>query len=155
MTRETRKLLARRYLSDASLNEFVDWAVVLLEAGQDTDHLRMLASLGNAANRADVAYYFEQSLSELGWEAPEPTSLIHHYAQDLAEDIVDGTVAPIDGCHQMYSLYCLLDAPFEMQVWLYLDDQLEQGTYRELEGADWEAAIRRAAQGFQPIESKP
>ena len=55
----------------------------------------------------------------------------------------------------MYSLYCSLDSPVAMQVWLYLDDQLEQGTYRELEGAEWEAAIRRAAQEFQPIEPEP
>ena len=112
----------------------------------------MLASLGHAPNRADVAHYFEQSLSELGWEVPELNSLIRHYAQGLAQDIVDGTIAPIEGCHQMYSLYCSLDAPVAMQVWLYLDDQLEQGTYRELEGAEWEAAIHRAAQEFQPIE---
>lgn len=152
MTRETRILLARQQLGYSSLGEFVDWAVFLLEAGTDTKHLRMLASLSHAPNRADVTFCFGQVMDELGWRAPEPLLLLYQYAQDLAKDIVDGKIAPIEGCHQMYRLYSDLDAPREMQVWLYLDDQLEEETYEELEGAVWESAIRREAQKFLQVK---
>ena len=65
MLRETSTLLARRYLGQASLGEFVNWALFLLEKGYDTEQIRMLSSRGPAPTWADVTYHFGQILDEL------------------------------------------------------------------------------------------
>ena len=148
MTRETLRLLVRRHLDWASLGDFVDWAVFLLEEGYDTEHLRMLASLGPAPTRADVDYYFGQTAQELNLTIPPSETLVHLYAKDVAQSILEGTVPPETGCHEIYAIYCNLEYPTEMMSWLYLDDNLEPGTYQELEGEKWDLAIRQEAERF-------
>ena len=148
MTRETLHLLARRHLNWASLGDFVDWAIFLLEEGYDTEHLRMLASLGPTPASADIAYYFGQTIRELNWIVPPLPILLRLYAQDIARCILDGTVPAREGCHEIYSISYDMDYPADMKSWLYLDDGLEPETYTELEGENWDLAIRQEAERF-------
>ena len=145
MTRETLTLLARRHLHRVGLSAFVDWAVFMLEAGYDTEHLRMLSILGSAPVRADIDYYFGQTLYELDWTVPPIPLLLRLYARIVAEEIVEGKAAPVEGCHAIYRVYLALDYPVEMQTWLYLDDGLEPETYQEFEGENLDKAIRQEA----------
>jgi len=126
----------------------VDWAVFMLEEGYDTEHLRMLASLGPAPSPADVDYYFGQTVQELNWVVPPTPILLRLYAKDIAQSILEGTVQPENGCHEIYGIYRDLDHPADMKSWLYLDDNLEPGTYEELEGENWDVAIRQEAWRF-------
>ncbi len=148
MTRETLYLLARRYLNRASLGDFVDWAIFLLEEGYDTEHLRMLASLGPAPVFADIEYYFGQTIRELNWIVPPLPILLRLYTQDIARCILDGTMPARDGCREIYGLSLDMNYPNDMTAWLYLDDGLEPETYRELEGENWDLAIRQEAWRF-------
>lgn len=148
MMRQTLTLLAKRHLGQIGLSAFVDWAVSLLEAGYDTEHLRMLSSLGSAPAHADIDYYFGQTLHELNWAVPPIPLLLRLYAQAIAQDILEGKATPIEGCHTIYRIYFALDYPVDMQAWLYLDDGLEPGTYQELEGESLDKAIRQEAQKF-------
>ncbi len=148
MTRETLQLLARRHLNQARLGDFVDWAVFLLEEGYDTEHLRMLASLGPAPASADIEYYFGQTICELNWIVPPLPILLRLYAQDIAQRILDGTVPALEGCHEIYGIFRDLGYPEDMKSWLYLDDGLAPETYMELEGENWDMAIRQEAWRF-------
>lgn len=148
MTHETLHLLARRHLNRTSLGDFVDWAVFLLEEGYDTEHLRMLASLGPAPASADIAYYFSQTIWELRWIVPSLPILLRLYAQDIAQRILDGKVLAVDGCHEIYGISRAMNYPEDMKSWLYLDDGLEPETYIELKGENWDLAIRQEAWRF-------
>jgi hypothetical protein len=148
MTRETLHLLARRHLDKAGLGDFVDWAVFMLEEGYDTEHLRMLASLGPAPDLADVTYSFDQTIHELNWIVAPLPILLRLYAQDIARNILEDTRPPLDGCHEIYAIYRDLGYPDDMKPWLYLDDGLEPTTCEELEGENWNLAIRQEAWRF-------
>ncbi len=148
MMRQTLCLLARRHLNRARLSDFVDWAVFMLEQGYDTEHLRMLASLGPVPLWADITYFFGQTAQELNLIVPPGETLLGLYAKDIAQSILEGTVPPETGCHEIYGIYLDLDCPTEMTSWLYLDDNLEPETYQELEGEKWSLAIRQEAWRF-------
>jgi hypothetical protein len=153
MTRETLTLLAKRHLGYISLSAFVNWAVFMLEAGYDTEHLRILSSLGSDPAHADIDHYFGQTLHELGWAVPPVPLLLRLYAQVIAQDMLEGEATPVEGCRIIYRIFLddpLNDPwdryyPIDMLAWLYLDEGLDPGTYQDLEGESLNKAIRQEA----------
>jgi len=148
MSAELRKLVAHRAIGLATGEDHVDWALAALEAGQDSEHLRMLAGLGTNPHWQDVRDYFERAREELGQELPPVGQVIPLFVSDVAQGIVDGTVAPLLGCREIYHALQVegVQVPqLEYEAWLYLEDGLEPGTYQELAGAALTEAIRREA----------
>ena len=148
MNRETIRLLAEKYMVLANHEQFADWAVSCLEAGLDTKSIRILASLQKPMFPTEVVDYFYRSLKELGWNFPEPKDCVIEYARFIAEEILCGKVSPVEGCRQIYKVVLFLEYPPELMSWLYLDEGLEPTAYRELTGAELDAAIIQEARKF-------
>ena len=148
MSAELRRLVVHRAEGLATGDEYVDWALAALEAGQDSEHLRMLAGLGAYPHWQDVRDYFGRALEELGLELPPAAQVIPEYIRDVARGILSGAVGPDAGLHKIYWALQTegVQVPQEeYETWLYLEDGLEPGTYQELRGADREMAVRKAA----------
>lgn len=148
MNFETNKLFAERYLGTAIPEDYVDWAVACLEADLDTKNVRILASLRDATSSSEVEDYFYRSLKELGWTMPAERECLFEYARDLAQQIVSGDLSPLDGCRQIYRIVYALKFPGEMYSWVYLDEGLHPENLGDLEGAEWEDAIKNEAARF-------
>ncbi len=148
MLAELRRLVAHKAMGLATGEDHVDWALASLEAGQDSEHLRMLAGLGARPHWQEVRDYFGWALEELGLELPPVEQVMPEYVRDVAGGIVSGTINPNAGCREIY--WALLTDTLqvtqeEFEAWLYLGDGLEPGTYRNLPGAELGEAIRREA----------
>lgn len=148
MNFETNKILAERYLGTATHEDFVDWAVACLEEDLDTKNIRILASLRNASSPSEVEDYFNRCLKDLGLTMPDRRACLFEYARGLAQQIVSGDLSPLEGCRQIYRVVRALKFPGEMMSWVYLDEGLQPDNFGDLEGADWEEAIKTEAARF-------
>lgn len=148
MNLETIKLLAERHMGMATYEQYIDWAVSCLEAGIDSKNIRTLASLQKPLYSSEVEDYFNRSLKDLSWELPEPKECIIEYARSFAGEILAGQVTPLEGCRKIYRVVVVLAYPRELMPWLYLDEGLEPGTYRDLTGKELDEAILKEARRF-------
>jgi hypothetical protein len=142
----TRKLLARRSIGTATSSDYVDWAVAELLAGTDTPNLRILAGLPKPPYWPDVERHFERTLMEMGLTLPEPEAYLREYVRDIARAILSGDTAPMAGCREIYQIWMDRGYPGNLGDWVYLDEGLDPGTYRQLSDSELEAAIRREAE---------
>lgn len=62
----TARILAEKALQGTCGQECIDWAVSMLEQGQDGRYLTMLAGMAPPLNHFEVADYRDRSLRELG-----------------------------------------------------------------------------------------
>ena len=145
MNFETTKILAERYLGTATHEDYVDWAVACLESDLDTKNIRILASLRNAASPSEVEDYFNRCLKDLGLTMPDHRECLFEYARGLAQQILSGDLAPLEGCSQIYRIVHELKFPGEMISWVFLDEGLHPENLEDLEGADWDDAIKSEA----------
>lgn len=148
MNLETIKLLAERHMGIATYEQYIDWAVSCLESGIDSKNIRILASLQKPLYSSEVEDYFKRSLRDLDWELPEPKECMIEYARSFAREILSGQASPLEGCRKIYKVVVALQYPLELMSWLYLDEGLEPGTYRDLEGKELDEAIIKEARRF-------
>ena len=148
MNFETYKILAERYLGTVTDEDYVDWAVACLESDLDTKNVRILSSLGKSTSPSEVEDYFNRSLHDLGLTMPDRRQCLVEYARGVAQQIVSGDVSPLDGCGQIYRVVRALDFPHEMIAWLFLDEGLRPDNLGDLQGADWDEAIKSEAARF-------
>ena len=148
MNSETRHLIAQRYIGIAHDEQYVDWAVSCLEAGIDSKNIRILASLQKPFYSVEVEDYFNRSLKDLDWNFPEPKSCVTQYARFIAQEILRGQIAPVEGCHKIYDAVIFLDYPREMSAWVYLDDEIRPEPFQYLTGKELDDAIIEEARKF-------
>ncbi len=149
MTPETRELLAKRYLSRATVEDLVVWAVSMLESGYDTKSLCILASLSLPLYSSEVENYFERSIRELGWVAPEPEENLRWYTRYVAGKILCGEVEPFEGCTLIYQTIPVLDYPHHLVRWSCLYLGHDPATYEDFSDMSEEtfgAAVRHEAE---------
>jgi hypothetical protein len=145
---ETNKILAERYLGMATHEDYVDWAVACLDAELDTKNIRILASLRNASSPSEVEDYFNRCLNDLGLTMPDSEECLMEYARGVAQQILSVDILPLDGCRKIYDIAAALGFPGDMIAWLYLDEGLHPDGLRDLQGADWDEAIKSEAALF-------
>lgn len=94
---ETYKLLAQRLFSYFDSKKLVDWAVMMIENGFDSDSLIILAGLDNDLTEVREKYFW-QTIDELKLDVNKSDfDLIDHYAIYIAESVVNKKIAPKDG----------------------------------------------------------
>ena len=145
MNSETNKLLAQSHMGVVTSEDYVRWAVACLESNIDSKNIRILASLQKPLYSSEVDFYFKRCISDLGWTFPERRECLLEYARNLAQQILTGDLSPQDGCGKIYRIVVALDYPKELNTWIYLDDGLYWETYNELQGAEWDEAIKNEA----------
>jgi hypothetical protein len=142
---KTNKLLAESHMGVVTSEDYVRWAVACLESDMDSKNIRILASLQKPLYSSEVDHYFRLCLKDLGWTMPERRECLLNYARDLAQQIVSGDLSPEDGCRKIYRIASALNYPQELMPWVYFDENLNPSTYHELEGAEWEDAVKDEA----------
>ena len=145
MNSETLTIIAKRYLSSARCEDYVEWARACLETSVDSKSIRILASLQKPLYSSEVDEYFYRALKELGWTMLDERESLLGYARLVAQQILSAELAPWEGCRTMYRIMTALEYPDELRAWFFLDEGLHPSRQGDLEGADWEEAIRSEA----------
>ena len=145
-TNETKELFALRHMGRATGEDLIAWAAAMLEAGFDARNVRILAGL-TAGEAAEAEEYFRRSLRELGWPEPGRREALLWYAHDSAAKILGGGLTPRAGCGRVYEVVLALKFPRELDRWRCLagDDGHDPDTFDELDGEQYDAAVRREA----------
>jgi hypothetical protein len=120
----------------------------MLEAGEDSKNLRILASLSKPLYSSEVESYFQRIFKDLGWSFPEPEEALRLYACNVAKEIASGILPVPEGSHELYNITRALGYPSNLPVWFPLDDLLDDPTYESLSSAEIEEAIKREAEAF-------
>jgi hypothetical protein len=141
----TLELLGRMLVGHADPMGYVDWAIAQLEAGRVTKNIQILAGLPKPLSAFEAEDYFYKALGDLGWQVPNEEAALWHYAEVVAHDIVSGTRDPVEGCREIYRIYRALGYPGSLVAWLYLDEELEVGSYADLRGERLRSAITAEA----------
>jgi TRAP-type uncharacterized transport system, periplasmic component len=101
---ETHKLLAIRLLTFFDSKKFVDWAMILLQNGYESESLVILAGLDNDTTE-EREKYFWQSIDELQLDIiKDDFELISNYAIYIAKAVMDNQLNPISGLEVMQSI---------------------------------------------------
>lgn len=101
---ETLRLLARRIWPHFDSKLMVDWGVMMLEKGYDSEGLVILAGLDQAATE-DRESYFWLAVSELGLDVNRSDfELLDNYAQYVVKSVLNGDMVPREGLAIMYKL---------------------------------------------------
>ena len=122
MDRETNDLLARLYLSEKNLShieprEFVEWAALELERGNDRDSVRRLGGMTGSDDLSKIGQQFRDCIADLGWEIPKNKAVMKRHAESTLQSIVDGTIEPYYGCSHLYVISIYLGHPDFLFRW--------------------------------------
>ena len=143
-TDETRELFARRHMDRATGEDLIAWAALMLEAGSGARNVGILAGL-TASEAAEAEEYFARSLRELGWPEPERNESLLWYAHDAAAKVLREELTPREGCGRVYEAALALKFPRELTRWQCLALDHDPETFDDLEGEQFDAAVRREA----------
>ena len=140
MDRETNDLVARQYLSEKNLDlveprEYAAWAALEVERGHDTPTLRKLAAVSTTEVFPEADALFRESITELGWEIPGKKAALKRHAQSTLQSVVDGDIAPYDGCAHLYIISIFLKHPDYLYEWnglFWAREDLDEETLNEL-----------------------
>ncbi len=131
--------------------DFIEWAIQMLEVGLDSKNLRILAGLTEPLYTSEVEEYLKRSFTDLGWQFPTPEESLKLYACDMTEGVSSEVIFPEDGCREMYKICKALGNPQDLEVWRSLDLELlivedEKGGYGgEIDGVIIEEARKHKA----------
>lgn len=116
LAKSARKLVAETALGLLPRDACVEWAVAALVQGWDSPSLRMLAGLYRPG-WDEVQHYLELALRELSIPNSSGEQAVRAYLRDVAEDILTGAVAPVEGCHVIYRIAAQLDLSGPGSTW--------------------------------------
>ena len=106
---ETYKILALRKFKYFDSKMLVDWAVLLLQNGYDSESLTILAGLDNEQTEVRENYFWN-SIQELDLNLNKTESeIIDVYAKDIAKKVIEGKLNPIKGLSIMSEIVVLSD----------------------------------------------
>lgn len=118
----TNTLFAKKHLQSTMTEEYVQWAIDMLELEFDSKNLRILAGLSNPLNPWEVDHYFELALNDLNISKPNKEEAIKYYSIYLCEQMLNGEISPSNGLEKFCWIAQELDYPDEYMMWYELED---------------------------------
>ena len=138
--------------------DYVEWATGMLTDGHDSPNLRMLAGLDERGSVFEAEEHFSRALRELQISEPDESGKLRAYACDLAQQILDGTLAAEAGVKALYEVCLATDYARPFMIWLYLDDALDSiragiypHTYETATAGNYNEIVKVEAQKFIEI----
>lgn len=150
---KTEWLLAYLLLDRLDGAQVCEWAVSALEAGFDTEALRMLGgmSLQGDPTLYEAKPYLAKALQELG--IPEPRnreSVLRAYARNVATELVSGEIGAQKALDDIHSVVVdSLNHPADLMGWCYLwEGNAPDGSCAEVSEQEFELEARAFAQSW-------
>jgi hypothetical protein len=121
----TPAIQAKHVLQKAQTEDYVEWAMTMLEAELESNNLKILAGLSKLASPFEAEYYFKRAKLELGIFEPTKEQAIKDYAIYIAQQIIDEIIPYRRGVEILDQLCCTNDYPNYLMEWYYLDNWLD------------------------------
>lgn len=122
---ETYKILAQRVLSHSDSKKLIDWAIILMGKGFDSESLIILAGLDSDTTE-EREQYFWQAIDELGLDINRTDfELIENYAIYVAESVLNKKIAPRDGLTIMQDVVRSTDYSKKYVQFYEIDEDLD------------------------------
>ena len=126
---ETYKILAQRLFSYFDSHKLVDWAVMMMENGYDSESLIILAGLDNESTEIREQYFW-QTIDELKLNVNKTElDIIDNYALYIAESVVNRKIKPKDGLSIMQEIVRSTDYSSKYIQFYELDEDLDYLQY--------------------------
>jgi RNase P subunit RPR2 len=127
----TYRLLAEKNLTYFDSQKYVDWAVVLLENGFDSESLIILAGLDSYPTEEKEKYFWE-SIRELNIKIEKNDSeLIEHYANFIVNQVIEDRVNPMVGLSKMLDVVRATDYSSKYIQFELLDEDIDYLNYSQ------------------------
>ena len=121
-----------RVMKKCTSDDYVNWAVGMLESGSDSKHLRILAGLESSTSLFETEDFFARSIKEIELFEPSREEAIRGYSVYVAGQIVRREVPAREGVKRLFQLCVACDYPGYLNNWYTLDDachDIEYGNY--------------------------
>src|SRR5438105_4060299 len=105
----TPEILYRKVINEGVDDVWVQWAIDMLEAGYDTEHLRILAGETKPFNQWYLQPLTDKVFSELGMDITDVTGIKHTYFCLLIGEALHGTKSYNNVLCKLYNIYCQQD----------------------------------------------
>ncbi len=109
--KSTAEILALKALNRNIGQTWVDWAVEMLVAGFETEHLVILAGESKPFNQFYMQELAERVLEELHLDYSDKDRAIKNYASYLIDEALDGRMDKIEVLRILDDIYIELDRP--------------------------------------------
>ena len=126
---ETYKLLAQRLLTYFDSKKLVDWAMILLQNGYESESLIILAGLDSDSTEVREKYFW-QSISELQLDInANDFELIENYAIYIAKSVIGNQLNPHSGLTVMQDIVRESDYSKRFIQFFELDEDIDYLKY--------------------------
>ena len=127
----TYQLLAEKSLTYFDSQKYVDWAMVLLENGFESESLVILAGLDSYPTEEKEKYFWE-SIKELDIKIEKnDTELIDYYADFIAKQVLEDKINPIVGLGKMLDVVRVSNYSFKYTQFDLLDEDIDFLNYSQ------------------------
>lgn len=95
------EIIGKNLVHDIRVQDYIDWAVVKLEQGFETESIIALVSLMlEVFPEIDIAeQYFKQSIERVGLPYPDNKTAIYAYLQFYCDEVILGKIEPEKAVH--------------------------------------------------------
>jgi len=125
----TYRLLAEKNLTYFDSQKYVDWAVVLLENGFESESLIILAGLDSYPTEEKEKYFWE-SIRELDIKIEKNDSeLIDYYTDFIAKQVIEDKLNPMVGLSKMLDIVRTTDYSSQYIQFVLLDEDIDYLNY--------------------------
>jgi hypothetical protein len=145
----TAAVLAQLFLKSLSGEKVCSWALSALEAGYDSESLRILAAMSLEALPvySEAELWFLRCLTELQIAVPEERDVVlRAYVAEIAEDLASGRAAVDEALDTIHScVVSPLGHPQDLMGWCFLWEGNTANGEGELPDSQREMAVRKFA----------
>jgi hypothetical protein len=106
---ELNKVLAQRIFYTFDSKTLVDWAVMMMHNGLESESLIILAGLDKESTE-EREQYFLRTIKDLNLDnSKSEIDLLNYYASYVAESVIHKKIKPLDGLTLMYNIVLATD----------------------------------------------
>ena len=130
------EIIGKNLVHEIRVQDYIDWAVLKLEQGFETESIIALVSLMlEVFPEIDIAeQYFTQSIEELGLPFPNDKKAIYAYLHFYCDEVILGKIEPEKAVHVLSEICESINLNFNqkfnnvyhpiMAIWHYFEDDL-------------------------------
>ena len=120
LSKYTPAILAYKTLNRDFDRIWVDWAVEMLVNGYDTEHLVILAGMGEPFDYFEMQTLTTKALNELGLDFSDKLQAVWNYVSYLIQMCLDGKLESVKVLAELRDLYLELDYEKSLQEFYFL-----------------------------------
>lgn len=129
LQRITNILLSDRMINHFDSKKYVDWAILLIQNGYQSEHLFILAGLDNE-DFIVIDRYFAKAVSDLGITITNDKNImLATYAEQIALDVINEDIAPLIGLDILTKVYWASDSDSRYKAFANLKDDFDYFSY--------------------------